>query len=409
MDKADDNRCKQHMAFKEKNERTRDPSRRHRRLWRVLNPLASRFVRWKFALDAVPVETDGAVLLVSNHVSAWDPLIVSASLGRKQAYFVASEHLFRLGAVSRLIEWVVAPIPRRKASQGADAVKAMLRHLRAGHSVCLFAEGEQCWTGRSGPVFPATGKLAKSSGTTLVTYRIEGGYLSLPRWGRGVRRGRVKAHPVGVYPPERLKAMRPEEVNALIERDIREDAWLRQRRERVLYRGKNRAEGLERALCLCPACGRVGGLSTRKDRLTCRCGLSVGYGEDGFFDLDAPFPTLADWDDWQAERLRRRDFPYAADEEGLIFSDGGMRLSRVEEGHRDVRLGRGMLQLYEDRLVCAGHSFPLPRITSMAAVLSSRLLFSCSNQYYEIVAERGGNLRKYLLLWESRAPAQEGK
>ena len=86
-----------------------------------------------------------------------------------------------------------------------------------------------------------------------------------------------------------------------------------------------------------------------------------------------------------------------------------MRLSRVEPGHRDVRLGRGALELYEDRLVCAGQSFPLARITSMAAVLSSRLLFTCSDRYYEVVAETGGNLRKYLLLWESRTPIREGE
>ena len=397
------------MIFQIRNETRGDPSRRHRRFWHVLSPLVSRIVRAKFNLNAAPVEADGPFLLVSNHVSAWDPLIVGASLGRKQAYFVASEHLFRLGVVSRLLEWAVAPIPRRKASQGADTVKAMLRHLRAGHSVCLFAEGEQCWAGRSGPIFPATGKLARSSGATLVTYRIEGGYLSLPRWGKGVRRGRVKAHPVGVYPPEQLKAMRPEEINALIERDIQEDAWLRQRQERVLYRGRNRAGGLERALCLCPVCGRIDGLSARGDRLSCRCGLSVRYGEDGLFDPDAPFATLADWDDWQTERLRRRDFPRPESAEEPLFSDEGMRLIRVETGHRDVRLGRGTLELYEDRLVCAGHSFPLPQITSMAAVLSSRLLFSCSNRYYEVVAERGGNLRKYLILWESRASAREGE
>ena len=397
------------MDFKKKKEKVKDPSRRHRWLWRALNPLVSRFVRGKFNLDAAPVEADGPFLLVSNHVSAWDPLLVAASLGRAQAYFVASEHLFRLGLVSRLIEWVVAPIARRKASRGADTVKAVLRHLRAGHSVCLFAEGEQCWTGRNNPIFPATGKLARSSGATLVTYRIEGGYLSLPRWGKGVRRGRVRAHPVGVYPPEQLKAMRPEEINALIERDIREDAWLRQRQERVLYRGKRRAEGLERALCLCPVCGRVGGLSALGDDLTCRCGFSVRYGEDGFFDPGVPFATLADWDDWQTERLRRGGFPRPEDAEGLIFSDGGMRLSRVETGHRDVRLGRGALALYGDRLVCAGQSFPLAQITGMAAVLSNRLLFTCSDRYYEIVAETGGNLRKYLLLWQSRAPAREGE
>ena len=163
-----------------------DPYTRHQKAWHILYPVLRPWICRKFNLTHEDLHVDGPVLLIPSHTCAWDPLLVAMSLPGKQVYFVASEHLFRMGLVSRLLEWVVAPIPRRKASSGADTAKACLRHLKAGHSICLFAEGEQCWEGHSGTVFPATGKLAKSSGATLVTFRMEGGYLSLPRWGRGV-------------------------------------------------------------------------------------------------------------------------------------------------------------------------------------------------------------------------------
>ena len=141
-----------------------DSYQRHLKAWRVLQPLVRMLVTPLFHLSHENLRVDGPVLLVPNHTNAWDPLLVSTSLKEKQVYYVASEHLFRLGFVSKIIDWAVAPIPRRKASVGTDTVKACLRHLKQGHSICLFAEGEQCWDGITGPVFPATGKLARPAG-----------------------------------------------------------------------------------------------------------------------------------------------------------------------------------------------------------------------------------------------------
>lgn len=373
-----------------------DVYRFHGRVWRVLYAIGNRYIRRKFNMSCAQLKIDGPVLLIPNHVSAWDPLLVAMSLKDKQVYYVASEHLFRLGPVSRLLEWLVAPIPRRKASSGADTVKACLRHLRDGHSVCLFAEGEQSWDGRSQPIFPATGKLARSSGATLVTYRLEGGYLSLPRWGRGVRRGRVFGHPVGIYPPEQLRAMRPEEINACINRDIYEDAWDRQAREAVPYRGRRRAEGLEKALYLCPRCHRLGTLHSRDDRLTCECGLDLRYTEEGFFSPREPFATIAEWDAWQKQELLRLEAPAGAP----LFSDEGAELSVIAAGHREEPLGRGALQQFRDRLCCAGQDFPLEEIRDMAMVLSGLLLFTFRGAYYQIRMTNSANLRKYLHIWK---------
>ena len=371
---------------------------RHQRIWRLLYALLHRPICRKFNMTHEDLALEGPVLLIPNHVTSWDPLLVAMSLPRKQVYYVASEHIFRLGFVTKLLNWLVEPIPRRKASSGADTVKACLRHLRAGHSVCLFAEGEQSWDGLTQPIFPATGKLAKSSGATLVTYRLEGGYLSLPRWGKGVRRGRVHGCPVNIYPPEKLRAMSPADINAAIERDIFEDAWQRQREEPVAYRGRRRAEGLEKALCLCPHCRRLGTLRTEDDRVLCACGFSTRYTEQGFFDPAEPFATVADWDRWQRGALCAMDRPADA----LLFSDGGMSLSRIGPNHSEEPLGRCELRQYGDRLCCGDYSFPLKEISDMAMVQANLLLWSHGGSYWQIRAEQGANLRKYLELWKER-------
>ena len=372
--------------------------KRHQVIWSALQTICRGRICRKFNMTFEELHQEGPVLLIPNHVTAWDPLLVAMSLRKKHVYYVASEHIFRLGAVSRLLEWALAPIARRKASSGADTVKACLRQLREGHSVCLFAEGEQSWTGENHPVFPATGKLAKISGATLVTYRLEGAYLSCPRWGRGIRRGRIYGHPVGIYPPERLKDLSPQQIDALIEQDIRESAWERQEKDPVAYRGKHPAEGMERALYLCPGCRKIGTLQTRGDRVFCTCGLSLRYTETGFFAPAQPFAHLGQWDDWQQEILLNRAFvPESA---GVLFSDEHVQLSWIENGHKNTVLQKGKLFQTGDALVLGENCFPLKKISSMAMVLSDRLLFTVEDTYYELLAKDNINFRKYLELWK---------
>ena len=378
--------------------------RRHELVWRTLYGPLHALVNSKFNIKHDEVRVDGPCLLVSNHVSAWDPLIVAMSLKHKQLYYVASEHLFRMGFVSRALEYLVAPIPRRKASSGFETVKVCLRRLKDGQSVGLFAEGEQSWDGRTAPIFSATGKLAKSSGATLITYRIEGAYLSLPRWGHGIRRGEVRSGVVNVYSPEQLKTMTAKEVTAAIQRDISEDAWERQRQRPVRYRGKNLAEGIERAIYLCPACKKTNGLSSAGDTLSCSCGKHWRYTEYGTFDPPTPFRTIADWEDWQRVTLCEDDFVHETDD--ALFSDDDFVLTRVLPDHTDRPMGGGKLTQYPDRIVCGLRTFPLKDIDSMAMVLSHLLLLNVSGEYWQIRAQHDVNLRKYLALWRH---SREGK
>ena len=377
-----------------------DEYSRHRRFWRALQPVVCPWIVRRFRLDCepVPVPAEGGMLLVANHVSAWDPLLIACAMGRRQIYYVASEHILRDNLTGRLLRHFLAPIAKPKGGSSLDTVRKCLAHLKAGHFVCVFAEGEQSWDGRSIPVVRGTGSLVRSSGATLVTYRLEGAYLSAPRWGSGLRRGRVRGRVVGVYPPETAVKQKREEINRLLDRDIRVDAWADQRREAVAYKGKRPAEYLERLLYLCPGCGRVGSLESRGDRLRCGCGLSLRYTETGFFDPPVPHATLADWEDWQRGRLRQREFVRPA-EDGALFSDPEAALIRVDDGH-ETALGSGEVRQYETSLRCAGRDFALREITDMAMTRHDRLLFTHAGGYYQLRVRGRTNLRKYLEIWK---------
>ena len=322
-------------------------------------------------------------------------------MGQDQIYYVATESVLR-GRFGRILNWIAGPIPRKKGASALDTVRQCLTHIRAGHSVCLFAEGEQSWDGCNIPVAEGTGKLVRMAKATLVTYRLEGGYLSLPRWGEKLRRGRIRGRIAGIYPPEELHAMTPEAINELIDRDIRENAWERQQAEQVRYKGRNPAQYLERLLYLCPNCRRISTLKSTGDRLTCGCGLDLRYTETGSFAENSPFPTLADWDSWQKNELQEMFLTSPA--QTVLFEDLPVILTKIHAQHQEEAAGEGSITQYKDRLDCAGQSFEMSEITDMAMVQHNKLLFTYRNAYYQIRSRAPRtNLRKYLDIWKQRS------
>ncbi len=364
--------------------------------WRLLVRLLGPYIKHRFNITSELYSHEGPCLVVANHVTTWDALLMAVSFPDTPVHYVASEHLFRHGFLSKLLEYFIAPIPRRKASTAADTVMKCLRRLKAGQVVCLFAEGEACWDGVSIDVFSATGKLARSSGATLMTYRLEGGYPTVPRWTKKVRKGRMYGRFVGVYSPEELKKMKPDEITALINRDIYENAWERQRVEHVKFKARNLAEGIECGFFVCPSCEKIGGIRGEGDRIRCSCGFDVLYTEECFLEPAAPFEDLRQWDLWQREKFNAMSFEPG----GLMFSDDGLKLKEIDEKHGEKLLCTGRLSQYPEGIEMGGQRFEYSEIGHMSMVKMKILLFTVGDKYYEIRSKGDMCLRKYLAAWD---------
>ena len=104
---------------------------RHAVIWKLLRPLVRLILLIRFNYRCKSHAPAGPYVVVCNHVTDWDPLLVGAAF-RNQMYFLASEHIMRLGFVSRLLDWLVHPIVRQKGGSAAGTVLEMLRVTRAG-------------------------------------------------------------------------------------------------------------------------------------------------------------------------------------------------------------------------------------------------------------------------------------
>ena len=370
----------------------------HKRVWKFLYFILKPWICHKFNIECEEIKVDGPIVLIVNHTNTWDPLILARALKHKQVYFVASEHIFRLGFISKVINWLVGPIARKKGASGKETTEKCLKHLHEGHSICIFGEGEQSWDGLSKSVIRGTGKLVKDSGATLVNYRLIGGYMSLPRWADNVRKGKIIGEVAGIYSPEQLKDKSPEEINEIMNKDIFVDMWDFEEKNKIKYMGKNRAEHLERMLYLCPKCLNINTLKSSGDYLNCSCGFNVLFNEYGFLEPSEPFKNLAQWEKWQKDKIRNLEFNRIS--EDILFKEEGASLKEILPDHTSNDLEEGELVLTINSLSCGKYNFDLKDISKMAMTRYGVLLFTHKDTYYQIRLEGEVNLRKYLEIWK---------
>ena len=369
--------------------------KRHKIFWAILRPIVIVFLRIRFGYTfELAKGLPEKYIVLSNHSTDYDPLLVGASF-RKQIYFVASEHVARWGFLSKVLDYVFAFIVRYKGTVASSTVKEILRRVKAGGSVCVFAEGDRTWDGVTQHILPSTGKFVKTARCGLVTYRIQGGYFTSPRWSStsGARKGYLHGEVVNVYSAEDVAAMSVDEVNAIIARDLHEDAYARQQEAPKAYKGKALAEGMENLLFLCPRCGAVDSMHSADDTVSCsRCGHSFRYDEHGALS-GTNFGTVRELAVWQKEQVS------AMAEAGMAVTSPEATLTRIVK-HEELPVDCGAVVLSQESLTCGDTVIPMEEITNLSMHGKRGIVFSAAGVYYELKPGAGSNALKFQLLYD---------
>lgn len=368
---------------------------KHKLIYATLRPLVTVYLKLKFGYTYQKAhDLPENYIVLSNHTTDFDPLFVAASFP-KQMYFVASEHVARWKLAYKFLKFGFAPIIRYKGTVAASTVKDVLTKTRAGHSVCLFAEGVRSWDGCTNPILPSTGRMIQKAKCGLVTYKIAGGYFASPNWseGSGTRRGPVHGAPVGIYTKEELAQMSAEEINTIIVRDLYEDAYERQVASPKRYKGKNLAEHMENLLFICPKCGQIDTIISHGDTVSCKaCDMAFRYTEYGMLE-GIEHQTVRDLAIWQREQVA-----LAAQNDLTYTSEDGV-LNHIKN-HKETPIAQGKVSLTPTALICGEKEILLSEISDMAIFGRHGLLFTAQKTYYELLPARHTNALKFLWLYE---------
>ena len=367
--------------------------KRQKLYWKLLRPLVIVFLYIKFRYTFKTAKNlPEKFILLSNHNTDFDPLFVGVSF-RNGMRFVASEHISRWKRFFGFVNHVFSPIMRPKGTNAASTVKEMLRALRNGDNVCMFAEGARSWNGVTAPVLPSTGKLVKSSKVALVTYKISGGYFSSPLWSEnGTRKGKMHGEVVKIYSAEEIASMTVSQINEIIRNDLFEDAYQRQSKEMIRYKGKNLAVKMETMLFCCPECCAMESLVSNKDEITCtKCNHTFKYDEYGNIKgLDQKnIKELFYWLKLKVE---------ADAKDGVSYFGSSCSISKIHN-HQETLIFSGDIEFSESGLVYGDVCIPYEEIDDFSMHGKYALLYSTKDGYFEIIVPKNISALKFYMLF----------
>ena len=139
-------------------------------------------------LENVP--ESGGVIFAPNHVSMFDPPIVSCASPRA-VMFMAKEELFRPPILGSLIRSVGA-FPVRRGPGDMSAIKLAIEKLKHGNVLIMFPEGTRGDGKTLGEMQSGVAMLAKRSGALVVPVGVYGSHKILPKGAKLPRFSRLK-------------------------------------------------------------------------------------------------------------------------------------------------------------------------------------------------------------------------
>lgn len=380
--------------------------RRHKLVRDIAYCIMYPYMRWKcgVTIEKFKEQGDRQYLIVMNHQTVFDQFFVGCAT-KGAIYYIATEDIFSMGWISKLIRYLVNPIPIKKQTNDLKAVKTCIRVVKEGGSIALAPEGNRTYSGKLCYIKPSIVKLMRMLKLPLAIFRIEGGYGVQPRWCDDIRKGKMRAYVSRVVEPEEYAKLSDEELLELITRELAAE----EARVDGEYHHKNLAQYLERMIYICPHCG-LATFESHRDLLTCKkCGRQYRYLPTKEFQgvgFESPFRFAADWYDYQYDFIRKLDI--GAYLEQPAFRDTA-DLSEVLLYQRKVPLRKGVkVCLYSDRITIDDLTLPFAETGAVTVLGRNKLNIYFGEQVWQLKGDARFNALKYVNFYHHYKNVSEG-
>jgi 1-acyl-sn-glycerol-3-phosphate acyltransferase len=162
------------------------------------------------------VPSRGGVLLLANHQSYLDPVLIGVRLQRPLSFLAKSELFEQHSAFSWLIRNLNA-FPIRQGAGDVGAMRETIRRLHEGHALVVFPEGSRTPDGNVHALQSGFALVARKANVPIVPVAITG---SFETWGKGRT---FRAHPIRVSfgPPIDIRGLRPGQIVQTVEQTLR--------------------------------------------------------------------------------------------------------------------------------------------------------------------------------------------
>ncbi|HKQ48939.1 MAG TPA: lysophospholipid acyltransferase family protein [Phycisphaerae bacterium] len=188
--------------------------------WKLLQttvrPLAKLLFNLKvYGHEHIPAQ--GGVLIVSNHQSLLDPILLPLHLKRPLNYIAKSE-LFRNRFNAWFLRSVLNAFPVRQGQGDVRAVKETIQRLQEGHLMNIYPEGARTQDGEIAPLQRGVALIVERANAVVVPAVIVGAFDAWPIHRRFLRR-----RPIWIQfgPPMNLAGLDRDEIMTTIDHTLR--------------------------------------------------------------------------------------------------------------------------------------------------------------------------------------------
>ena len=356
-------------------------------------------------------------LILGNHSQVYDPFFVSAA-AKVHIRWVAGAYLFKLYALKTLLGRWVGGISKQQGRSDLHTIRSISEALKKGDNVGLFPEGTRTWDGESVGFDQSTAKLIKILKVPLIIVNLEGIYATKPRWAD---KKRVGSPVIRILPPlskEAIASMTKTEIYTYLVDTLSFSYRRWQEKTRTPFKGKAQAEGLQRALYLCPDCNAFSTLKTKKDTISCtNCGMAArldAYDQFTTFQGNNPFKDVPEWHDWEEQQLlvhlqrAEADTPIFPPDRGVLLQIGEEgKLLTLSKDFSLTMTDEGMQVVSATPVLYSFFSFS--NMQSMIINAKNTIEFYHDEKLYRIRIEKNGSALKYVELYHMQAFTQEDK
>ncbi|MDY0210425.1 MAG: lysophospholipid acyltransferase family protein [Acholeplasma sp.] len=288
----------------------------------------------------------GPYLILGNHTMNADPFMLALSF-REPIYFVASDMIFTIPFFSKLISYFVQPISKSKYKSDTETVKNMIRVAKSGGSIGIFPEGNRTFSGKLMNMPYSTAKLIKLLKIPVLFYRIEGGYLTSPRWSKKLRRGKVRGYVYKTWTYDEYKDLSLDQIYECLSVGLGVNDFEMQKEAPRRFKGKDKAEYIERAFFISPVTNQMDTIYSKGDEVFDKSSnLHLKYNEYGLFENLGNTKFFDNTILWYTHQVNVVEQMVQDDSLSLISWD----VVKVYElkGRKQISLGDSKLTLFKD-------------------------------------------------------------
>ncbi len=168
------------------------------------------------AIGRENVPKEGGVLLCSNHLHYFDPILLGLTLDRR-IRFMAKKELFSVPLLGKIIT-VLGAFPVKRGMSDRQAIRTGLKILKEGHVMGIFPEGTRSKTGKLGKPLAGAGFFALKTDAAVVPAAIIGNYRPFKRmtvvYGKPIDMGALRARKASA---EEVAELIMQEIKKLID------------------------------------------------------------------------------------------------------------------------------------------------------------------------------------------------